>query len=215
MNLYQIRYTDNEGSNLVGNFTERDEAAARKSFKVSCKGCALESIELIRENESATKQQERDALAAIVKMVEELGPQSYLKTAFAGCFADAEQNIEDDAAYSMKERYEMEKEKAEYFQGAASTFSNDLDAAREQVAVLECKVLSADDLGDCRALIREYIFQEETELAAAAGEIVKFADTPSSPEFAEAVRNHRNTSSSLEYYKALDGRVEKKIKAGA
>lgn len=47
-----------------------------------------------------TKEQERKALEKIKKIVEELGENSYVGTAFAGCFEDAEQNIEYDAAYS-------------------------------------------------------------------------------------------------------------------
>ena len=45
-------------------------------------------------------------------MVAELGPQSYLATAFEGCFEDAEQNIEDDVAYSMKARLDIQAQRA-------------------------------------------------------------------------------------------------------
>lgn len=46
------------------------------------KGTAADifEISLIRENTTATKQQQRDTLEAIKKMVAELGPQSYLAT---------------------------------------------------------------------------------------------------------------------------------------
>lgn len=42
-----------------------------------------------------TKEQERKALAQIKKIVEGLGGDSYLATAFEGCFEDAEYNIRD------------------------------------------------------------------------------------------------------------------------
>lgn len=59
-----------------------------------------------------TKEQERKALEKIRKIVEDLGEQSYIKTAFAGCFDIAEQNIEFDAAFSLKESLEIaEKER--------------------------------------------------------------------------------------------------------
>lgn len=51
----------------------------------------------------ATKQQELETLAKIKKMVEELGEGSYIGTAFEGCFDLAEKNINEDAAYSMRE----------------------------------------------------------------------------------------------------------------
>lgn len=53
-----------------------------------------------------TKDQERKALQQIRKIVEGLGEDSYIATAFDGCFDDAENNIEDDAAYSWKDRAE-------------------------------------------------------------------------------------------------------------
>lgn len=54
----------------------------------------------------ATKDQERQALARIKKIVEALGENSYIGTAFAGCFEIAEWNIEADAADSFQERIE-------------------------------------------------------------------------------------------------------------
>lgn len=94
MNLYRITYGTPDSETETTNITERSETAARKAFKASCKAfCSIIpdiiGIELIREDVGATKQQERDTLAAIMQMVEELGPNSYLATAFAGCFEDA------------------------------------------------------------------------------------------------------------------------------
>lgn len=48
-----------------------------------------------------TKEQERKALEKIKKIVEDLGEQSYIGTAFEGCFDLAEQNIEYDAALAI------------------------------------------------------------------------------------------------------------------
>lgn len=63
-----------------------------------------------------TKEQERKALAQIRKIVDGLGENSYIGTAFEGCFEKAEQNIDDDAAYSWKGE-------AEYFQRAANMYA--------------------------------------------------------------------------------------------
>lgn len=54
-----------------------------------------------------TKEQERKALEQIRKIVEGLGEDSYIGTAFEGCFLVAEENIENDWAFSMKERAEL------------------------------------------------------------------------------------------------------------
>ena len=53
---------------------------------------------------TATKDQERKALEQIRKIVEGLGEDSYIGTAFEGCFEIAEDNIENDFANSMKEQ---------------------------------------------------------------------------------------------------------------
>lgn len=59
-----------------------------------------------------TKEQERKALEQIRKIVDSLGADSYIATAFDGCFQDAEENIENDFALSMKGRYLTESKKA-------------------------------------------------------------------------------------------------------
>ena len=110
MNEYKISYAAPGTDMSYTLITERTEAAAQKTFKARYKENGTPApdifdIELIREDAPATKQQERNALAAIKKMVEELGPQSYLATAFEGCWADAESNIENDFADSMKARW--------------------------------------------------------------------------------------------------------------
>lgn len=55
----------------------------------------------------ATKEQELKALEQIKKIVEGLGPDSYVGTALKGCFADAEDNIANDFALSMYDRWQL------------------------------------------------------------------------------------------------------------
>lgn len=54
-----------------------------------------------------TKEQERKALAKIRKIVEELGEDSYIGTAFDGAFEIAEQNIAYDSAFSVRGQLEQ------------------------------------------------------------------------------------------------------------
>lgn len=83
-------------------------------------------------NEIATKDQERTALAKIRKMVEGLGPQSYLATAFEGCFQDAEENIENDFALSMAQRAADAAERAKDYADRADAYKKQAeDAAAE------------------------------------------------------------------------------------
>ncbi len=60
-----------------------------------------------------TKEQERKALAQIRAIVDSLGEGSYIATAFEGCFEDAEENITNDFAVSMKDRYQHAMSEAE------------------------------------------------------------------------------------------------------
>ncbi len=55
----------------------------------------------------STKEQERKALDQIRKIVENLGPNSYVGTALTGCFDVAEDNIENDFGCSLYEEAEQ------------------------------------------------------------------------------------------------------------
>lgn len=62
----------------------------------------------------AMKEQERQAIQKIRKIVEGMGKNSYLATVMDGVLETAEENIEYDAAFSLKGRAEVaEKEAAE------------------------------------------------------------------------------------------------------
>ena len=54
-----------------------------------------------------TKEQERQAIAKIRRIVEGLGENSYVGTAMEGVLEVAEENIEYDAAFSLKGRAEL------------------------------------------------------------------------------------------------------------
>lgn len=84
----------------------------------------------------ATKEQERKALEKIRKIVEELGEDSYIGTAFEGCFEVAEENIENDFACSMKQRAESAEEKAKHFEASANYYSTEHDKALEEISRL-------------------------------------------------------------------------------
>ena len=91
-------------------------------------------------SEIATKDQEREALAKIKKIVEALGPQSYLATAFEGCFQDAEDNIENDFAFSMASRYQSEHEKAVHNEGIATEACKAVNAEKQKNAELQKQI---------------------------------------------------------------------------
>lgn len=207
MNDYRITYTSETGEESNIYVTERSEAAAKKSFLSDHKGMGftVQSIELHRENTSATKQQERDTLAVIRKMVEELGPQSYLATAFEGCFEDAEQNIEDDAAYSMKARLEIQAQRAierghevdrlkadlTAAQSKIETLQSQFDFASQYIKKLERQQLSEELRRDLWVMVTNEAEVSRARMAEAADKMAAGADNPGCVLFKESVARYR------------------------
>lgn len=106
MNTYKIIFTRENGTQGTDHFTAINERQARKDFGECYRHstATIISVELASTNTPATKQQERDTLEKIRKMVEQLGPDSYLATTFEGCFDLAAENIDNDWACSMADR---------------------------------------------------------------------------------------------------------------
>lgn len=78
-----------------------------------------------------SKEQERKALEQIKKIVDSLGADSYIATAFDGCFEDAQENIENDFALCMKDRYETERKRAKDLQEEVDRLKADLRKEKE------------------------------------------------------------------------------------
>lgn len=111
MNTYKISYQFPGSSYEDAVVTAPDQRAAEKAFKASFKGTGLKApdifnVELVAENTPATKDQEREALEKIKAILDTLGLDSYVGIAFEGCLEIAEENIENDFAFSMKQRVE-------------------------------------------------------------------------------------------------------------
>lgn len=223
MNDYRITYTTEAGDSFDSTTTERTETAARKYFNALNKGLGftITNVELIRENTCATKQQERDTLAAIRKMVEELGPQSYLATAFDGCFEDAENNIENDFADSMKARWlhadaqlNAAKGTIEELEAHERSMKETIDRLQQERDAAEARQVTETDLVHLIRLAEEDLAAAEQRRDAAAQDIVTYADDPASEQFRQAVAAHRNASSSVEAKKERVARLNSIRNAG-
>lgn len=79
---------------------------------------------------ATTKQQEREALAKIKKIVEALGEDSYIGAAFAGCFELAEENIEFDFACNLQDRAEAAEREATDLKKKASDLERQVQEAK-------------------------------------------------------------------------------------
>lgn len=233
MNTYEISIQRENGTTCTDRVVAATPAEAKKFFReIYRHGEAFQSkdlkVELVAENTPATKDQEREALEKIKAILDTLGPDSYVGTAFEGCLEIAEENIENDFACSMKQRVEAVvientrlKEKVKELEKEVSTMALDnrdlrlaIKKEKEEASATETalreRAVSDDDLTDCVQMARNAAYEWGEKMEQASASIVELADDPTSPEFAQAVKDHRNAKRSKEYYEALADRLEKK-----
>lgn len=131
----------------------------------------------------STKQQELEALKKICEIVAELGPDSYIATAFEGCFEVAKSNIENDFADSMKARWQDADRKLNEANGTIEDLRAKLaesekkyDAAHvtaqqiaegkdAEIASIKNELINASKMADC---IKGY----QRRIEKAEGEII-------------------------------------------
>ena len=197
MNEYRITYSTADGE-AEYSIIERSEAAAQKAFKAEHKGAEVSGIELTDTDAVATKRQQLETLEKIKAMVAELGPQSYLKTAFAGVFEDAETNIENDFGFSMKARYESAERKLREMgsdfvsaKADADHMREELDAARKQIAALQRQQLPEQLRQDLQAMAAEECEVSRVRMAKAAHMMAVCADNPGCVGFQKSVAEYR------------------------
>ena len=205
MNSYKITYIVGEGETEETYITERTEAAARKLFKKASGGREITDVELYDTDAPATKDQERETLEKIKAMVAELGPQSYLATAFEGCFADAESNIENDFGDSMQRRWENSMEelsaakeeinrlKAEIAaaQKKEETLQGQFDFASQHIKKLERQQLPEQLRRDLWVMVTDEAEASRARMAEAADKMAVGADNPGCVLFKESVARYR------------------------
>lgn len=182
MNTYKITFTRENGTQGADHFTAPTEQRARKDFNDCYRhgtGTII-SVELIRTDAPATKQQEREALDKIRKIVEQLGPDSYLATAFEGCFDLAAENIDNDWACSMADRARNAEKRVAELEDKLSEAVKDYEAAHAAAhAVAEEKDAEIAKLKGQLKQIQEtarWNGQRCDEEATAAGEAQRRAE---------------------------------------
>lgn len=206
MNSYKITFHYPESGNETAYITERTEAAARKGLvKRFGKDAEIVDVELHDTDVNATKEQERETMEKIKAMVAELGPQSYLKTAFEGVFEIAEMNIDEDAAYSFPGRVslleEQLKEMGSKYNAARSdveVLNSQLDHVREQLAAAQEQIATLKQGHLPEELRRDLWVMTTTEaeasrarMAEAAEKMAVGADNPACVLFKDSVALYR------------------------
>lgn len=216
MNDYKVLEISGSGE-LTANITAIDEKDARRIFRERYKGNGQREITvtLIRENTPATKAQEREALEKIKAIVATLGPRSYVGTALDGCLEDAEVNIENDFGDSMRARWmEAENRVAQAAREAAAA-KEELEQVRKHLQTAEDdanfyrdKVLDSDDLTDIAQMVENTISRLRDMVKVAEGTILEYAEHPETTTFVDAVKERKNLTKDIEYYRALARRVK-------
>ena len=206
MNSYKITFRYPESADETAYITERTEAAARKALvRQYGKDAEVVDVELHDTDVNATKEQERETLENIKAMVAELGPDSYLKTAFTGVYEIAEMNIDDDAAYNFPGRVDILEEQlketgsklnsakrdADVAQKALATAEAQLAAAQEQIAALKRQQLPEELRRDLWVMTTTEAEASRARMAEAAEKMAVGADNPGCVLFKDAVALYR------------------------
>lgn len=160
----------------------------------------------------ATKDQERKALEKIRKIVADLGDNSYIGTAFEGCFEIAQENIDNDFACSMKQRVDTAAKIIKELEGDIDDLNckyNALQAEFEKLQFeLHNKVIDEDDLKEAISIASKETERMEEAVRQEAENIVIFADRPDSESFMTAVTNHRLAMKNADRYDNLVNSLE-------
>lgn len=169
MNTYEISFQRENNTVLSDRVTAATPGEAKKLFRdiyrhaEGIQGKELK-VELVAENTPATKDQEREALAKIKAILESLGPDSYVGTAFEGCIEDAKENIENDWACSMK--------------GRVDDLDQENTKLRAKVKILEDKLAESEkDYEAAHAAAHLVADEKDAEIANLKAQVSSLAET--------------------------------------
>lgn len=139
MNLYEISVVDGKGITHKSKIYEINVDAAFKEAFIQGKIYGAEklddcTVQQIQTNAGVSKDTEREYLGRIKNILDALGPNSYCAMAFEGCVEDAEENIDNDFAVSMKGRWQSE---CKAHENTRKSLTEKLDAQSQRIAELE------------------------------------------------------------------------------
>lgn len=171
MNLYEISVVDGKGITHKSKIYEINVDAAFKEAFIQGKIYGAEklddcTVQQIQTNAGVSKDTEREYLGRIKNILDALGPNSYCAMAFEGCVEDAEENIDNDFAVSMKGRWESEKKAHEETREGLIGKLND---RIKRVAELEAEAQKARQM---EAQARKEAAEDKIALEKAKGKIL-------------------------------------------
>lgn len=145
MNLYEISATlENGAVHKTKIYEINQERALNRASKFALQfdptGCAKKTVQLIQKNAGVPKETERAFLNEIKEILEGLGKNSYCAMAFEGCVEDAEENIDNDFAVSMKGRWQTE---CKAHENIRKSLTEKVNAQGQRIAELEAELQEA------------------------------------------------------------------------
>lgn len=171
MNLYEISVVDVKGITHKSKIYEINVDAAFKEAFIQGKIYGAEklddcTVQQIQTNAGVSKDTEREYLGRIKNILDALGPNSYCAMAFEGCVEDAEENIDNDFAVSMKGRWKSKKKAHEETREGLIGKLND---RIKRVAELEAEAQKARQM---EAQARKEAAEDKIALEKAKGKIL-------------------------------------------
>ena len=145
MNLYEISVVDGKGITHKSKIYEINVDAAFKEAFIQGKIYGAEklddcTVQQIQTNAGVSKDTEREYLGRIKNILDALGQNSYCAMAFEGCVGDAEENIDNDFAVSMKGRWQTE---CKAHENIRKSLTEKVNAQGQRIAELEAELQEA------------------------------------------------------------------------
>lgn len=213
MNLYEINVKGANGVNRKSKVYEINVDAAFKEAFIQGKiyGAAkLDdcTIQQIQTNAGVSKDTEREYLGRIKNILDALGPNSYCAMAFDGCIADAEENIDNDSAVSMKGCWQTERKAHENIR---KSLTEKVNAQGQRIAELEAELQNARRMeGQARKEAAEFkIALEDTKKKILPANIAAELTAMLKKQADEAAKE------ALYYADRMTADVENSVPAGA
>ena len=139
----------------------------------------------------ATKEMERKALDKIRKIVSELGDDSYVATAFEGCFEVADRNIDNDWLCSLLQRAESAENLLKEALDEMHKAQNEAKLLKTENIGLREKVLGKDSVEKLSVIVQKRIDWLNERIDVTVDQIVELAENPADAEFVRAVQENR------------------------
>lgn len=159
----------------------------------------------------ATKEQELKALEKIKKIVADLGEGSYIGAAFDGCFEDAEGNIQNDFCASMKQRFDVARDKNSQLQGKLSMLEDEVNSLTTERNYLKERTFTKDEINRIFDIVNEKCHDLADESVKASDAVLKLAadlDVDTAGDlFLQAVQKYRRAKKVYEDADKLRNKV--------